>query len=133
MDKELLHCCLVNPAIPSTHITKNLQSMKRTGTNLLAVAVAASVLFIGCGSKSEADKTLDEMEEITNEGLAILKKEGSLEKASQNEDFKKLNDRADAVSRKLDSLDNTFTEAQKKRAEEIKKKAQEGAKEYISK
>ena len=108
--------------------------MKRKGISLLLLAaVTASALVIGCGSKSEADKTLDEMEAITKEGLAVLKKEGSIEKAMQSEEFKKLIERAQALDSKLDSLDNTFTEAQKKRAEEIKKMAEEGAKEYMGK
>lgn len=107
--------------------------MKRIGINLLALTVAASVWFIGCGAKSEADKALDEMEEISKQGIEILKKEGSLEKASQNEEFKKLGERAQTVESKLDSLDNTFTEEQKKRAEEIKKMMRDEAEKYMSK
>ena len=97
------------------------------------MAIAASALFIGCGSQNEADATLDEMEKLTNEGLEIVKKEGNLEKAMQTEEFKKLSQRAIALESKLDSIDNTFTEAQKKRVEEIKNKAQEEMKKYMPK
>lgn len=38
-----------------------------------------------------------------------------------------------AVANKLDSLDNTFTEQQKKRAAEIEKMGEEGVKEYMGK